>query len=182
MLYLTASQFDSFDLNNADLFLQAILLKTFAIEYANEMMNSIRLLFDIHQISSITSSQTVNVLNVLDSFLDSTTTNRMLLATYGLRNIGLWKYDYIAKKRLRKIYVKYYLKIYFFPKFYKKMSQRFPYSMDDFELLKKMHPSLQESINIFQQVIDIEKQIGDYILTLYGKVFFNFKFKYYIII
>ena len=170
MLYLTASHFDAFDIKQLDLFLQAMVVKTLASEIATETMNTFRFLLNSHQLSSIVSTQTINVLNVLDSFLDSCTSNRMLLATYGLQNIGKWKFDHFAKMRLGAIYLGHLFKFNTFPSYKKKMLHRSTNSMDDFSSLDKLEPPLQESAKLLKTVLDEVMKEGDQILKIYGKV------------
>lgn len=171
MIYLTASHFDSFHEKQIDLFLQALVVKVLATELSTEMLKIVRFLFDAHQLSSILSSQVGNVINVLDSFLESTNANRMLLATYGLRYIGSWKFDYIAKMRLGTFYLSHFLKYTAFANFNKQSFQRYSGSMDDIESLKNLHPSLKESANLLKKVLQYEKDMGVHILRTYGKVY-----------
>lgn len=173
MLYLTASHLDSFHLDHIDLYLQALVVKTLATEFATEMLNIFRFLLQPHQLTPIMSTQTVDVLNVLDAFLDSATSNRMLLATHGMQHIGSWKYDHIAKMRLNRIYFNHFLKFVTIPSFKRKVLQRSSSSMDEFQSMDRLMPSLKESANLLKQSLSEIMSNGDLILDVHGKVYRN---------
>lgn len=171
MLYLTASHYDTFELEHIDLYLQAIILKILSSEYSEEMLNMIRFLFKTKHSLSIFFNDVNNVLNVLNTFLDSNLSNRLLLASFGLQGIGCWNYDNIVKSRLKIIYPLHHFKYNTF--LGDKMERRFKNSWDDYKALKKLHPTLKESAKLLEKVLKIEYRIGNHILKIYGKVNFN---------
>ena len=168
-LYLTCSHYDTFKLNQMDLYLQAMVVKIMAAEYLEEMLKSIRFLYRPQQISSIVSQDMNDVINVLNAFLDTPTSIRMLLATYGLRNIGRWRYDNVVKLRLNRIYPIHYFK-YQYDRFKRQFFLRYPEAYDGFKSLENLDPLLRNSANLLRKVLEIETEMGTYILKLYGKV------------
>lgn len=169
MLYMTASNFDTFDINQMDLFLHSLVVKIFAAELASEIVNSYRFLVNGSRFSNVAPPDINDVLNFLDSFLDSSTSNRLLLAIYGLRQIGKWRYDHIAKLRLNKIYMYHFIKSNTLS-FDKKMSQRSSDSLDEVELLNSVHKSLKKPAESLKEVLSTISEMGNQILKLYGKV------------
>ncbi|KAJ6221493.1 hypothetical protein RDWZM_000038 [Blomia tropicalis] len=169
MIYQTSSHFDTFDCNCTDLFLQSMICKTIASESAQELLNISRIQFDSYRLPKLISTEMENVLNVLNSFLDSTTSNRMLLSAYAMQSIGSWQYDHIAKTRLTSIYFQHFLKMSIFPKYRKQTLNRFESSMDGFLILDKLNPELKPMCKHFREVLEIQKEMGLHILSIYGK-------------
>ncbi|OTF73777.1 hypothetical protein BLA29_003633 [Euroglyphus maynei] len=92
----------------------------------------------------------------------------MLLASYGLRSVGRWRYDHIVRLRLNRIYPLHYMK-YQFARFRRRFHLRYGQAYDGFKSLQDLNPLLKDSANRLEKVLETETMMADYILRLYGK-------------
>lgn len=171
MIYMTASSFDSFDIKHGDNFLQSWIVKTFSLEISFKILKIYRFLLDRQKFSNVVPHDIYDVLNLLDSLLDSSSTNRLLLGVYGLQQIGKWSFNHTAKMRLNLIYMSYFLKTALLDSIGKKVAIRPENCFDDLKMLDDLHVLLKEPAASLKQVINIVYEMGKHILEIYGKVF-----------
>lgn len=169
VLYLTSSHYDTFELDQIDLYLQAMVVKILAAEYCEQMVRWIRLYYQPRQLSRIVSQDMNDVINVVSSVLDTPASLRMLLASYGLRSVGQWRYDLLVKLRLNRIYPINYWK-YQFERYRRRFHLRYPQAYDGFNALQTLPTLLKDSAHRLKQVLEIENNMADNILRIYGKV------------
>ena len=177
-LYLTAGHFDSLKTDSVDgLHLQAAATKALATELAARSVATLRHLLDPHrQLEPVLNSQTTNVLNVLDGFLDSATSSRMLLGTTGLATVGRWKYDHIAKLRLMAIYFNHLMAFVSLRRFRESKLHRSAAAMADWKALGGrghqrllLPPELKASGKHLQDSLKEVAEAADQILTISGR-------------
>lgn len=167
MLYFTSSHFDIFGLDRIDLHLEALILQILGAEYCQKSIKTILFLFGPKTLSSIFS---MDILNLLNGLLDSSLSNRMLLASYGLRHLGRWRFDHIVKMRLKDIYTQHNLKYKLSSNYKKKIDDRFENCKDDFKKLDELDLSLKDCCDQLRSVLQTETEIGNHLLASHGKV------------
>lgn len=148
-------------------FLEAIIVKIFSIQFAYESLKLFQVVPNYKQMTSAIPDYALDVINSLGSFLDSSVSNRMFLAAYGLRSGGSWYYDHIAKMRLNQVYFFHFMKNTMFTK--KDTLQRYKGSLDGFQELKKVHPLLTESSKLLKKSLEVNLEIVEHLLVNYGK-------------
>ncbi|UXI20144.1 hypothetical protein NH340_JMT06087 [Sarcoptes scabiei] len=166
MLYFTSSHFDIFGLDRIDLHLEALILQILGAEYCQKSIKTILFLFGPKTLSSIFS---MDILNLLNGLLDSSLSNRMLLASYGLRHLGRWRFDHIVKMRLKDIYTQHNLKYKLSSNYKKKIDDRFENCKDDFKKLDELDLSLKDCCDQLRSVLQTETEIGNHLLASHGK-------------
>lgn len=168
MIYLNAHQFDLFNTNQFDIYLDSMAIKVHAFRCFDEIFKLLSLHLDAHRQEG---KSVVDVVGLLDSYLTSSTSNTLMLSTYALRHFGAWHFDHIAKRRLPQIHMKHYLKTAWSTSYDRKVLQRYPNSWEEIESIgQTLPPQLAKSIKCLQENLEIILAMERDILLIYGKV------------
>lgn len=137
MLYLSSAMYDCFKLDSwPDMSLEANATKILAVEYARDFVNSVQSLFGAHMLQT---AQFHDLINLLDSFLDTATHHRLMMALIGQHMVGQYKHENVQKLNLSPFYVS---------NLWKWMSKNRKQRQDipelELHLRGHVHPSLQD--------------------------------------
>ncbi|KAH7641174.1 acyl-coa dehydrogenase-like protein [Dermatophagoides farinae] len=162
MIYLTAAMYDSFE-RGANLGGESITIKTKAVEYAYDVIGELRSLFG----SRYPFSSTVyDLIYYLDSFLDCSMNNRMLMANEAVKHyktfedMTLNRFNFIPKEPINTI--RHYLK--------QRKLRRYETYLTR-EMTKYVHHNLHAACDWIEHLINLLQFSMHYLSTIHQEKF-----------
>ncbi|RWS02435.1 Acyl-CoA dehydrogenase-like protein [Dinothrombium tinctorium] len=164
VVYMVAAMYDCFDRDyGAHLYLEAATCKILAVEYGRDIYQKAQTVFGS---KFLTASPFIDFINILDSFLDGSLHNRILVGLQGMKLLGTYTNDHVHKLNLGPFYPMYMIKHAFKKSYYQKRS-KLPFS--EWDIKGYLHPSLQHEADQLELCLQVLKHSAEFSLLRYTK-------------